>query len=239
MSNCLVGVQWGNYIHLGEFVPVTETGLPQYPQPPITLSMQCLLTTLQAISVGKNRDIAKTVGLSGWEPAAREVFQPAFDRKADSERACSGQSYCLICSLFLPQCNGNGRICSGGALSHEHAQPLGTPQVLLMLPGYLWGSMLHALAHPSHFGSWDPLLLLPSLEPHSSCLSHHPVHPDFQFWRTCRRLYWAHFYTPLKELWKLKEIDSILSSTEVSVEEWQPVKWCTIEHPGYSLDLSL
>lgn len=189
---------------------------------------------LQGISVSKNRDIAKTVGLSGWECAAREALQPAFDRKANS-----GQSNCLICSIFLLWCDGNGRICNSGAFSHEHAQPLGTPWVLLMHSGYLWGSILHALAHPSHLGSWDPLFLFPSLEPHLSCLSHHPVHPDFQFWRTYEWLYWAHCYIPLKDLWKLKETDSILSSTEVSVEEWQRVEWCTVEHPGYLLDLSL
>lgn len=45
-------------------------------------------------------------------------------------------------------------------------------------------------------------------------------------------------YSQLKDLWKLKMTGSILSCTEVLVEGLQHVKWCTIKHPGYLLDLS-
>lgn len=158
-----------------------------------------------------------------------------------------------LLSFLLPQCDGHCRFCSGGAVSDEHAQPLGTPQVLLVHPGCPQGYIFRPLTQPSHLWAWDPpcscSLLWTHTYPAYDTVPHSRLilYPEFQFWRMCQRLYWAlrdkenmsHSYSQLKDLWKLKVTDSILSCTGVLVEVLQHVKWCTIKHPGYLLDLSL
>lgn len=135
--------------------------------------------------------------------------------------------------------------------------PLQSHRVMLLLLGIFSCSQTASrgaspiLWHPQPLSSMRSCsLLFPSLQPHSSCLSHHPALPYYfvswllimvdglDFLQTRETESVSRSYSQLKDLWKLKMTDSILSCTEVLVEGLQHVKRCTIKHPGYLLDLS-
>lgn len=152
-----------------------DTGFPQYPQPPITLRF--LLMTSQGINISKNQAIAKMDAHTGRRmPQGMHSALPSvgkLTREGLHEAAGSLLSCCL------PWWDRNHRFC-GSSVSDKHSQPLGTPPHRFFLS--ICAARMPVGTNPLSSDSPQPplgtrSLLLLSLDPHSSCLSHHPPLP--------------------------------------------------------------